>query len=108
MFPPIAFSVYTDARPEPPETHGRERYAELIEEARLADGLPYRAFCTTEQHGFDDGYLSAQLTAIAGLSTATERIRFMTNALVLPLHSWRHVVEQAIVADLLSGGRLEL
>jgi alkanesulfonate monooxygenase SsuD/methylene tetrahydromethanopterin reductase-like flavin-dependent oxidoreductase (luciferase family) len=101
-------SVWTDARPEPGETRGETRYAELLDEVRLADKLPFHTFCTTEQHGVDDGYLPAQLALIAGLGVATERIRFMTNALLLPLHPWRQVVEQAIVADLLSGGRLAL
>ena len=62
----------------------------------------------TEQHGVDDGYLPSQLTLIAGLGTVTSRVRFRTNALLLPLYSWRRVVEEAIVADLLSGGRVDL
>jgi alkanesulfonate monooxygenase SsuD/methylene tetrahydromethanopterin reductase-like flavin-dependent oxidoreductase (luciferase family) len=101
-------SIWTDARPEPGEARGTRRYAELLEEARLADTLLFHTFATTEQHGVEDGYLPAQLPLIAGLGVATERIRFMTNALLLPLHPWRQVVEQAIVADLLTGGRLAL
>jgi alkanesulfonate monooxygenase SsuD/methylene tetrahydromethanopterin reductase-like flavin-dependent oxidoreductase (luciferase family) len=104
----LSLSVWTDVRPEPGQSDARRRYSELLEEVRLVDELPFRAFCTTEQHGVDDGYLPAQLTLIAGLGTVTSRVRFRTNALLLPLHSWRGVVEEAIVADLLSGGRLEL
>lgn len=103
---PFAVSVWTDARPEGGE--GPRRYAELIEEARLADRLGFRAFCTTEQHGVDDGYLPAQLTLLAGVAAATSRIRLMTNCLLLPLHPLRSVAEQAVVVDLLSGGRLDL
>ena len=101
-------SVWTDVRPDIGETDARRRYAELLDEARLADRLPFRALCTTEQHGVDDGYLPQQLTLIAGLATATERIRFITSALLLLFHPLRGVVEQTIVADLLSGGRVEL
>jgi alkanesulfonate monooxygenase SsuD/methylene tetrahydromethanopterin reductase-like flavin-dependent oxidoreductase (luciferase family) len=108
MKEPLSFSIWTDVRPEPGQPVGRRRYAEVLEEARLADSLPFRAFCTTEQHGVDDGYLPAQLTLIAGLATITTRIRFITNALLVLLHPWRQVVEEAIVADLLSGGRVEL
>lgn len=103
-----AVSIWTDARPELGERSGQRRYEELLEEARFADELPFRAFCTTEQHGVDDGYLPAQLTLIAGLATATQRLRFITSALLILFHPWRQVVEQAIVADLLSQGRLEL
>lgn len=106
--PAVALSVWTDVRPEPGDPDGRRRYAEVREEVKLADALGYHAFCTTEQHGVDDGYLPAQLTLIAGLGTITSTIRFTTNALLVLLHPWRHVVEQAIVADLLTGGRLAL
>jgi alkanesulfonate monooxygenase SsuD/methylene tetrahydromethanopterin reductase-like flavin-dependent oxidoreductase (luciferase family) len=104
----LELSVWTDARPTPGETDGRRRYAELLDEVRLIDRLSYRALCTTEQHGVDDGYLPAQLTLIAGLGTITERIRFVTNTLLPLFYPLRIVVEEAIVADLLSGGRLEL
>ncbi|ADB48967.1 LLM class flavin-dependent oxidoreductase [Conexibacter woesei] len=103
-----ALGVWTDVRPEPGARDGQRRYGELLDEARLADALGFRTFCTTEQHGVDDGYLPAQLTLIAGLGTATTRIRFLTNALLVLLHQRRHVVEQAIVADLMTGGRLSL
>jgi alkanesulfonate monooxygenase SsuD/methylene tetrahydromethanopterin reductase-like flavin-dependent oxidoreductase (luciferase family) len=106
--PSPALGVWTDVRPEPGEQNGRRRYGEVLDEARLADSLGFRSFCTTEQHGVDDGYLPAQLTLISGLGTATNRIRFMTNALLVLLHQRRHVVEQAIVADLMTGGRLSL
>lgn len=103
-----ALGVWTDVRPEPGDRDGRRRYGEVLDEARLADALGFRTFCTTEQHGVDDGYLPAQLTLISGLGTATTRIRFMTNALLVLLHQRRQVVEQAIVADLMTGGRLSL
>jgi alkanesulfonate monooxygenase SsuD/methylene tetrahydromethanopterin reductase-like flavin-dependent oxidoreductase (luciferase family) len=100
--------VWTDARPEPAGHWDGGRYAELREEARLADQLGFHSICTTEIHGVDEGYMPTQLPLIAGLSDATERIRFMTNTLLLPLHPWDQVVEQALVADLLSDGRLSL
>jgi alkanesulfonate monooxygenase SsuD/methylene tetrahydromethanopterin reductase-like flavin-dependent oxidoreductase (luciferase family) len=103
-----AINIWTDARPERGERDARRRYAELVEEARFADTLPFRAFCTTEQHGVDDGYLPAQLTLIAGLAATTQRLRFMTSAVLVLLQPLRSLVEQAIVADLVSGGRLEL
>jgi hypothetical protein len=43
----LSFSVWTDVWPEPGQPDGRHRYAEVFEEARLADSLPFRAFCTT-------------------------------------------------------------
>lgn len=104
----MELGVWTDFRPEPGDREGRRRYGEALAEARLADQLGFSSFATTEQHGVDDGYLPAHLPVLAALGVATERIRLLTNALLLPLHPWRHVVEQSIVADLLSGGRLSL
>lgn len=105
---PFALSVWTDVRPAPSDSNWRRRYEELLEEARLADSLGFRGFWTTEQHAVDDGYLGAQLAVLAGIATVTSRVRLMTNVLLLPLYRWRQVVEQAVVVDLLSGGRLEL
>lgn len=105
---PFALSVWTDVRPDPANRDWRRRYEELLAEARLADRLGFRGFWTTEQHGVDDGYLPAQLAALAGVATVTSRLRLLTNVLLLPLYQWRQVVEQAVVVDLLSGGRLEL
>jgi hypothetical protein len=46
MKEPLSFSVWTNVRSEPGEMDGRRRYAEVLEEARLADSLRFRAFCT--------------------------------------------------------------
>lgn len=107
MASPFALSVWTDARPDPGEKAG-QRYQELLEEARFADTLGFRAFCTTEQHAVDDGYLGAQLTALAGIGSATWNLRLFSNCVLLPFYAWRQVVEQAVAVDLLSGGRLDL
>ena len=42
----LALNVWTDARPDLGECDGRRRYRGLLDEARFADTLPFRAFCT--------------------------------------------------------------
>ncbi len=109
MGAPFALSVISDGRPAPGDRNYQRRFEELLEEARVADRLGFRGFWTCEQHyAADDGHLGAQFAALAGLATSTSRLRLMTNTLLLPLYQWRQVVEQAVVVDLLSGGRLEI
>jgi len=100
-------SLYTDFRPAP----GRpfpEHYEQVIDELRLADGLGFHGVWTTEQHGVDDGYLPAQLPALAAIARETARLRLCTGVILLPLTHPRRVVEEACVVDVLSGGRLTL
>jgi alkanesulfonate monooxygenase SsuD/methylene tetrahydromethanopterin reductase-like flavin-dependent oxidoreductase (luciferase family) len=104
---PFSVSVITDARPEA-AGHGARRYKELVDEARFAESLGFRAFLTSEQHVVNDGYLGAQLPLLAGIATVTTTIRLMTSAILLPLYKPRQLAEAAIVVDLLSSGRLEL
>jgi alkanesulfonate monooxygenase SsuD/methylene tetrahydromethanopterin reductase-like flavin-dependent oxidoreductase (luciferase family) len=107
MEKPFAMSVMTDVRPEEPGEASR-RYRELLEEAVTADSLGYRALMTSEQHCVDDGSLGAQFPLLAGAAAVTRSLKMMTCALLLPLYVLRQVVEEAIVVDLISAGRLEL
>ncbi len=108
MSAPFTFGAWSDARPAPGDTDYPRRFAELAEEAKLADQLGFASFWTSEIHGVDDGYLGAQLPLLAGLATVTARIRLLTGVLVLPFYRWRQVAEAAVVVDLLSQGRLDL
>src|SRR6476659_2459169 len=73
-------SLYTDLRPAPGAPFARH-YEEVIDEIRLADRLGFHQVWTTEQHGVDDGYLPAQLPALAAFARETERIRLGTGVI---------------------------
>jgi alkanesulfonate monooxygenase SsuD/methylene tetrahydromethanopterin reductase-like flavin-dependent oxidoreductase (luciferase family) len=103
----MELSLYTDMRPAP-GSDVRRHYQEVIEEVRLADRLGFHGVWTTEQHGVDDGYLPAQLPALAAFAMRTSRLRLGTGVILLPLAQPRRVVEEACVVDVLSGGRLLL
>jgi alkanesulfonate monooxygenase SsuD/methylene tetrahydromethanopterin reductase-like flavin-dependent oxidoreductase (luciferase family) len=105
---PFTFSAWSDARPAPGDTDYARRLAELIDEAKLADQLGFHGFWTSEIHGVGDGYLGAQLPALAAIATVTSRVRLVTAVLVLPFYKPRQVVEASVIVDLLSQGRLEL
>lgn len=105
---PLGFSLWNDARPRLGETDVSRHYAELLEEAKLADQLGFRGFWTSELHAVDDGYLGSQLSLLAAIAAVTDRIRLVTAVLVLPFYNWRQVLEASLVVDLVSGGRLDL
>ena len=102
------FSIKTDLRPDPVAPDARRHYAEVLDEIRLADTLGYRGVWTTEYHGQDDGYLAAQLPALAAFAVATAGLRLGTGVIPLPYYRIRQVLESAVVVDALSGGRLDL
>jgi len=103
----VDLSLYTDLRPAAGAPFP-QHYEEVIDEIRRADRLGFHQVWTTEQHGVDDGYLPAQLPMLAAFSRETTRIRLGTGVILLPLAHPRHVIEEACVVDVLSGGRLTL
>lgn len=62
------------------------------------------------QHHFhaNEGGLPSPLVFLAHVAASTRRIRLGTGVITLPLENEVRVAEDAIVLDLLSGGRLEL
>jgi alkanesulfonate monooxygenase SsuD/methylene tetrahydromethanopterin reductase-like flavin-dependent oxidoreductase (luciferase family) len=77
----------------------------LVRFARRADALGFSTLGTLGRvayPGHDD------LIALATAAAATERIRLMTNILLLPTHDPVLLAKQAASVDLLSGGRLTL
>jgi alkanesulfonate monooxygenase SsuD/methylene tetrahydromethanopterin reductase-like flavin-dependent oxidoreductase (luciferase family) len=88
--------------------HHVKLYQEMVEEARWADELGFDALWLTEHHVWFDGYVPQLLTAVGAVAAATSRIRIGTSCLLLPMHDPLRVAEAAAMADIVSGGRLEL
>lgn len=105
---PFTISIWSDMRPDPQIGDWARRYAEVLDEARLADTLGFGGFWTTENHGVDDGYLGAQLPLLAGIGAVTRRLRLVTSVYLLPFYNVRQTLEATIVVDLLSQGRMTL
>lgn len=101
-------SLYTDFRAQPAAPPTAHDLDETISTIKEAERLGFHGVWTTEQHGVDDGYLPAQLPALAALSRETERLRLGSGVILLPLTHPRRVVEEACFVDALSHGRLTL
>ena len=86
-----------------------DRYRETIEQITLADELGFDTAWLAELHFFHPfSIMPAPLQVAVAAAQRTRRIRFGTGVVLLPLHHPLRVAEEAAVADILTGGRLEL
>ncbi len=93
----------------PDKSYGGDRvYADMLEQAVLADRLGYDAVSLTEHHLINILMLPAPLQFAIRIADRTERIKVMTSVVVLPLHDMRVYAGELVVADILTGGRLLL
>jgi len=83
-------------------------YAELIDDARLAEDLGLHSLWLSEHHVWYDGWCPAPLVAAAAALGATERLHVGTGVFLLPLHDPRRVAAAGREIERLAPGRLEL
>lgn len=83
--------------------------AAVLEQVRLADTLGYTAAWFAEHHfGSQRGVLPSPLLLAVHVAAQTQHVRVGTSIICLPLHHPVNVAEDVAVADLLSGGRLDV
>ena len=93
----------------PDKSYGGDRvYADMIEQAVLADQLGFDAVSVTEHHLMNVLMMPAPLTFAVKLAAHTQRIKIMTSIVVLPLHDMRTYAGEVVVADIFTEGRLML
>lgn len=86
-----------------------ERYRLATEQIVTAERFGYDTAWVAQHHFHrDEGGLPAPLVFLAHVAAHTRRIRLATGVVTLPLENAVRVAEDAVVLDLLSGGRLEL
>ena len=102
----MLFSIQLSAD-YPDKSYGGDRvYADMIEQAVLADSLGYDAVGLTEHHLINCLMNPAPLQFAVKIAAHTERIKIMTSVLVLPLHDMRILAGELVVADIFTDGRL--
>jgi alkanesulfonate monooxygenase SsuD/methylene tetrahydromethanopterin reductase-like flavin-dependent oxidoreductase (luciferase family) len=109
----------------PPGSSVPERYAEMVEEAVLAEQWGFDTYCLSEQHfGVSDaiaarqagryhaqksGSVSSPEVFLAYIAARTERIRLRTaSTVLLTFNHPVRVAERVATLDVISGGRAEL
>ena len=104
----IGLGLFTGQLPAGSERTFAQEYRDVVELSRLAETLGFDSIWVSEHHGSSDGYLPSLLPMLAGLATATERVRLGTGVMLTPFHHPLRLAEDAAVVDQLSGGRLIL
>ena len=83
-------------------------YHEALEMCAWADAHRCPRAVVSEHHGSADGYLPSPFVFGAAVAARTQLMRIMISALVLTLRDPVSAAEDALVLDVVSGGRLEL
>ena len=90
-------------------TTAKQRLDEFAAEVRLADELGYHYFFTTEHHFTKRFSLApSQPVTLAVVAQNSQRMRFGPMVLQLPISEPLRVVEEMIILDHMSGGRLDI
>jgi alkanesulfonate monooxygenase SsuD/methylene tetrahydromethanopterin reductase-like flavin-dependent oxidoreductase (luciferase family) len=85
----------------------QERFAQLLEEAALADEVGLDVFGVGEHHRADYA-VSSPAVALAAIAARTTRIRLTSAVTVLSSDDPVRVLQQFAEVDLISGGRAEI
>ena len=86
----------------------QEIYARAIEQAEAAEQLGFDSVWLAEHHFSNYGYCPYPLLLAVKIAERTRRIRIGTGVVVLPLHHPLQMAEEIAMADVLTGGRLEI
>jgi alkanesulfonate monooxygenase SsuD/methylene tetrahydromethanopterin reductase-like flavin-dependent oxidoreductase (luciferase family) len=105
----VDVGVYFDLR-NPPEW--RQDWARVygftLEMCEEAERLGAASVWLSEHHMFEDGYLTQPFTFAAAIAARTSRIRIGSAVVLAPLRPAVQIAEEAVVVDLVSGGRVDV
>ena len=89
-------------------TSAAQRYRLAAEQIAQAEALGFDTAWVAQHHFHEaEGGLPSPLVFLASVAAKTRRIRLGTGIVTLPLENAVRVAEDAVVLDLLTGGRLE-
>jgi alkanesulfonate monooxygenase SsuD/methylene tetrahydromethanopterin reductase-like flavin-dependent oxidoreductase (luciferase family) len=110
MSQPVTFGLNYDFRnPEQWRRPWVEQYRAVLDQIAWVDReLAYDAVFVTEHHFYEDGYMPATMAVCAAIAALTTRVRVGTNIVQMPLHHPVRLAEEALVNDIISGGRFQL
>jgi alkanesulfonate monooxygenase SsuD/methylene tetrahydromethanopterin reductase-like flavin-dependent oxidoreductase (luciferase family) len=104
----FGIGMYSAQKPPGSRRSHRELYEDMLRQARLADEAGLDSFWIAEHHFAEDGYAAAVIPVCAAVLGATERLIAGTSVAIASFYNPVRLAEDAIAADLLSGGRFVL
>jgi len=87
---------------------GGHYYRDALEEVVRAEDLGFDSVWMEEHHSVTDHYWPSPLPVLAGFATRTTRMRLGTDILVAPFYHPVRLAEDAVMLDVMSGGRFVL
>jgi alkanesulfonate monooxygenase SsuD/methylene tetrahydromethanopterin reductase-like flavin-dependent oxidoreductase (luciferase family) len=109
MAPPLRFGIAYDFRNPPGSGIAMpDLYAQVLEQAALAEQFGYDMAWFTEHHFVEDGYLPSWIPVAGAVLARTSRLRVSTDIALLPFYHPIRLAEDLAVLDNLSGGRVEM
>ncbi|HVD48021.1 MAG TPA: LLM class flavin-dependent oxidoreductase [Candidatus Limnocylindria bacterium] len=100
--------MYSTQKPPDSDRPHRDLYEDMLRQARLAEKVGLDSFWIAEHHFAEDGYAAAVIPICAAVLGATERLIAGTSIAIASFYNPIRLAEDAIAADLLSGGRFVL
>ncbi len=104
----MKFSLFAHMERIDPTTHHQDLYEEFITLCTLADEGGMHAIWTGEHHGMDFTIAPNPFITIADLARRTKNVRLGTGTVVAPFWHPIKLAGEAAMADLVSGGRLDI
>ena len=102
----MKFSVQLSCDYPDPAYGGKQLYADMIEQALLADRLGFEAVSITEHHLINLLMMPAPLQFAVKIAAVTERVKIILGVAVLPLHDMRMYAGELVCADIFTDHRL--
>jgi len=103
----MKFAFFTHV-PWPEGTDLQQIIAETTEQIQYAEALGFHGAWLAEHHFTRYSMVSSSLVLATHIAARTTRIRVGTAVVVSPLHNPIRIAEDAAMADLVSGGRLDV
>jgi alkanesulfonate monooxygenase SsuD/methylene tetrahydromethanopterin reductase-like flavin-dependent oxidoreductase (luciferase family) len=104
----MRFGLYTELQNPRSKPHA-QTYAELLEGMEQADRLGYHNYSLVEHPWYEEFSVSSNpLAVFAAAAQRTSRLRFRTALHTIPLHNPLRLAGEIAVADILTGGRVEV
>jgi len=102
----MKFSVQLSCDYPDPAYGGKQLYADMIEQALLADRLGFDAVSITEHHLINLLMMPAPLQFAVKIAGVTDRVKIILGVAVLPLHDMRVYAGELVCADIFTDHRL--
>ncbi len=104
----FGIGMYSTQKPPNSTRPHRELYEDMLRHAQLAERVGLDSFWIAEHHFAEDGYAAAVIPVCAAVLGATQRLVAGTAVAIASFYNPVRLAEDAIAADLLSGGRFVL